>query len=162
MPILSERQLSAIRVAGRATPPEHNVNPTVTRVVRMYQVYDGTAVNVSITPSSVTGQDGLDYLGAPTARYSEMRLQKVEAWFSLDKPGATPVSLDLHDPYSNMDFTDVLSPGVDFAHVCYRTTLTQRMDHLTVGTSSQIVGINIPASTGATGQVVIDLTVSFN
>ena len=58
--------------------------------------------------------------------------------------------------------TDYLSPGVDFAHVAYRTALTARANTSGTSGTGQLVGVIVPAAAGATGTVICDLTVAFN
>ncbi len=160
--VLSERDFAAIRLKSPTTPPQYNTNPVVQRVVRLILPYTGSTLAYNCSASTIVAQDGSNYLGASTPRYTQVRYQKLDAWLALDTPGATPTSLDIHDAYSNMDFTDVLMPGVNFARVSYRPPLSCRMTYLAASSTSQFFGVNVPASTGATGSVILDVTVSFD
>jgi hypothetical protein len=115
-----------------------------------------------LAASNIAAQDAFNYTSQSTVlRYTQMRLLKVEAWLALDKPGDTSLTLDLHDSYSNVDFTDVTAPGIDYAHVSYRPGLVSRSTFFATSGSTSLVGVNVPASSGALGQITIDFTVAF-
>jgi hypothetical protein len=159
-PVVSERDLAAVRVGGPECPPEFQGNPVVTRVVRFFFQYTGAAFSQAITPLALTQQDGLFYLSSPTQRYTQIRFLKGEVWFGIDTVGGALPILNVLDAFSNVEFADTPEVGVDYAHIAYRPPLSARSTYQSASSTNAVATVTVPASEGASGHIIIDVTVA--
>ncbi len=159
---VGEKDLATLRVPVCDTPPQYVPNPPITRTVRLKTAYNGTAISTTTSYANIAAQDASDYTGQTTVlRYSQMRILKVSAWLALTNQGATPVGLDIVDSATGTNFTDEALPGVDYAAISYRPSLYSRSTYFSTSSTSGAVGVNVGASTGAAGYIILDVTVAF-
>jgi len=158
--VVQERDLAPMRCVGSLTPPEYQANQTVVKKVRTYIDYTGAALTENVTPASLSTTDAGQYTGTSNARYTQLRILKVEAWFVSNT--TSRLLFSVLDVASNVDFTDVTGVGIDYAHICYRPSLLTRSTYQAVAATTIMVVISVPALMGVVGQIVYDVTVAFD
>jgi len=161
-PIISPRDLNTCRITGTEQPPENTNNPPISKKVRVSGAYTGSAYTWNGTPNAIALEDGNDYLGSGTLRYTTLRIERAEVWLGLSAVGTGQAPLlSITDGYSQVVFSDQPNLGVDYAHVAMRPSLFTRTGiNTTSNTSTNLVIVDIPAAEGYVGTVVIDLTVT--
>ncbi len=162
--VVQERDLATVRTVGFSAPPEFQVNPTITRKVRLIVPYTGAALSFLVTPQAVSQQDGTDYTGSSTARFTQLRFLRFECWFGVPgmATGAVPPNFSVLDTASNISFTDTAGVGVDYAHVAYRPSLVARSQYQLVSSTTPMATITVPALASTGGQFTVDVTVAFD
>jgi len=166
-PVITGRDLDAVRVRGAEKPISLPVNTVVERRTRLSFPVTPAGSVYTITPNLVSLQDATDYGTGANLRFSNIRISRIEAWFTLGTlTGYTgePI-LELSDSASGAFFRDAVASGVDYAHVAIRPSLHTRSTWYTSSvltpnlTTVQVSGIT--ASTGQ-GSLFVDITFEAN
>jgi len=157
--VIGEKDLSTQRVGGPEAPPQHIVNPAVTRKTRFLITYSGAALTTNLTPALLLASDKSEYSTADV-RYTSLHINKVEAWFGIiNEPTTGPYpSLTVTDHVTGTSFIDYPNGGVDWAHVAMRPCLMSRSREFPAADATIIASVAAPAAAGGSGNFIIDVT----
>jgi hypothetical protein len=83
--------------------PQHNVAPSITRIVRLQRSLTSGASSITFDFADLANQDGLDYLGVASPRYNTMRVISAKIW------GESPPGLSVSQQTYGLIVTELTS-----------------------------------------------------
>jgi hypothetical protein len=143
--------------------PPRTIDPPVTRTIRLLVKLTNAIPTYPLTNNALAVQDGLDYLGTSTLRFSTMRVKTFKVWMELPPNSLTlgTPSLIVTDQATLAQFRDTGTLGQSYAKVGYQYSLIPRSTYVVCTDTTVLTTVDSSQSvtTGQQVNLTIDVQV---